>query len=708
MKLNKILTLLMIVGLLVSSILVYKRFHVEMEYKNYEVDFYYTEMEKLAQQEKKSIDEYLELMKDTGIMNMFIREETIQSMKQSPKFDVETRMDGYDMIIESPDKELIQWIYRGYNDVKRADREVVLEDENTVRVVGESYELITAPVLTLGSYGQRNITTQVWEGSMLETVGLGYDREAIDRSRAHGYGVILAPTFNSDFQDPQKSIQRFFDVLDEDQLSPSHIFFTGTKVLGFDPSELKTKEEKPLSIEQLAKGLDDRNIALGFIESSSQGGYLETEGMQTLARSMEYEATGNYLTWDFIQTKFDYKIPFHHNGEEITNIFFRGITTRNIRIIALKPFVAEGRYVPDPKAYQKVLDDLAARLKPHGIKPGPLKTMSYLNPSPYLKIFVGIGIIASGLIILDNLFLTDRKWLYGLMLFGSLCTAAVYVKIGMLQGIADKGLALLGAISMPTIALFVLMSILKQKYSSRKIFAKGKSFIYSIGTVCLLLFVCLGGAWFEIAMLAHSKFLLGLDAFSGVKFSQMIPMLMAPIVFVAYYGYKRGYRSGEVGISAGDIHRFFTDHIRIWQVMLLGIAAMTLMVLMTRSGNTSGEPSLVEALLRNGLEFIFPARPRTKAIFVGIPALILLFYHAYQKRYEAVAWIFAFIGSIALVNTVNTFSHMKAPIYLSMVRTISEVIVGTIVGSILIIFEELVRKLFSKNTIKKGKEKINA
>lgn len=691
MKLNKILTLVMIVGLIVSSHLVYRRFSVESEYKNYEVDFYYTELEKLAQQERKSIDEYLRLMKNTGVHNMFIREETVQSMKLSPKFDVETRMDGYDMIVESPDPDLIQWIYKGYNDIKKADRRVIMEDDHTVRIVGESYEQLSAPVLTIGSYGQRNITTQVWEGSTLETVGLGYDIEAIEKAKAKGYGVILAPTYNSDFQDPQKSIERFFEVLDKNSLSPSHIFFTGTKVLGFDPEELKRSEEKPLSIEQLAKGLDDRNIALGFIESSSQGGYLETEGMPLLAKMMEYEATGNYLTWDFIQTKFDYKIPFHHNGEEITNIFFRGITTRNIRIIALKPFVLDNRYVAEPSAYKKVLDDLALRLESHGVRPGPLKTMSYLHPSPYFKIFVGMGIMAACLIILDNLFRVSNKVLYALFMLGSLGTIAVYAKIASLQGIADKGFALLGAMAMPTMAVFVLMSILKQKYNSKKTVNKAKSFMYSVGNVCLLLLICLGGAWFEMAMLAHSKFLLGLDAFSGVKFSQMIPMLMTPIIFVAYYGYKRGYKSNEVGVRSGDIQRFLNDSIKVWQVMLLGIAAVALLILMMRSGNTSGEPSLAEALLRNGLEYIFPARPRTKAIFVGIPALIILLYHAYQKRYEAAAWVFAFAGSVALVNTVNTFSHMKAPIYLSLVRTGAELIVGTIVGIAIILLEEIFR-----------------
>ena len=134
MKYNKKLILLFIIGLIASGVLVWQRFDVESYYKNYEVDFYYSDLEKLAQQEGKSIDQYLDMMKDTGVMNMFIREETIQSMKQSPDYDLETRMSGYDMIIESPDEDLIQWIYNGYNNVKKSEREVILEDKNTIRV----------------------------------------------------------------------------------------------------------------------------------------------------------------------------------------------------------------------------------------------------------------------------------------------------------------------------------------------------------------------------------------------------------------------------------------------------------------------------------------------------------------------------------------------------------------------------------------------
>ena len=177
---------------------------------NYEVDFYFDELEKMAEQDEKTIDEMLIQMKDTGINNVLLREETIQSMKQSPKYDIETKLDGYDMLVISPDEKLISRIYDAYNSVKKEDREVTFENKNTLRIEGKSYEQIEAPVLTINNYGQRGASTPVWEGSVLETVGLGYDDEAINKAKKYGYGVVLIPIFNPDFQDADKSIEKYF------------------------------------------------------------------------------------------------------------------------------------------------------------------------------------------------------------------------------------------------------------------------------------------------------------------------------------------------------------------------------------------------------------------------------------------------------------------------------------------------------------------
>lgn len=697
MRLNKILIIFLVIGIISSSFIVYKRNSLESYYKNYEVDFYYDELEKIAEQEEKSIDEILLDFKETGIQNMLIREDTIQSMKRSSKYDVETKLDGYDMIVTSSDEKLIEKIYQSYLFVKKEDRNVVKEDKNTVRIEGKSYEQITAPVLTLGNYGQRNITTQVWEGSVLETVGLGYDDEAIEKAKKYGYGVVLAPVFNPDFQDANKSIDNFFAILDKNQIEQTHIFFSGNFVLGYDPIFMKNAnddEKKP--IEKLASGLEDRNIALGFIESSSQGGYLETEGLKQLAKLMEYEATGTYLTWDFVQTKYDFGIPAHHNGEEITNIFFRGITTRNIRLITLKPFILDNRYIADSNAYKNVLDNLSSRLAVHNIKQGKLQTLEYFETNKLFKIMSAMGILAAAFIILDNLIKINRRLVYMLFSIFSFKIVIVYTFLDSLQNISDKLYALLGAIVGPILATFILISFIKDKYRLKNKDKYVKSYMNSVFRMICLIGICFISVIFEVTMLAGNKYFLGLDSFSGVKVSQMIPILMVAVVYISYYGYKRGYKSNELGIKTDDVQRFLRDDIKIWQVLLIGITGIVLIIFMVRSGNTSGTPSVFEALLRNILEGIFPARPRTKAIFIGIPALILLLYNAHRNQYEKFIFPLSFVGSISFVNVVNTFSHMKAPIYLSMYRTGAEIIVGSFVALVIIFLQEIVDKKLIK------------
>ena len=151
MKINRILAAAVAVGIAFSALLTIQRFDRESDYKTYEVNMYYSELEKVASQEGVSMDDMLEDMKDTGITNMLIKEDTLQSLKQNPAVSLTTRMSGYDLIIESEDSALIQRIYRAFMDVKKDDRSVTLEDDKTIRIEGTSLDYIEGQVLTVGS-----------------------------------------------------------------------------------------------------------------------------------------------------------------------------------------------------------------------------------------------------------------------------------------------------------------------------------------------------------------------------------------------------------------------------------------------------------------------------------------------------------------------------------------------------------------------------
>lgn len=706
MKINRILAAVVALGLAFSAILTLQRFDREADYKTYEVNMYYSELEKVASQEGKSMDSLLEDMKDTGITNMLIKEDTIQSLKQNPAINLSTRMDGYDLIIESADSNLVKRIYKSFMSVKKEDRSVTLEDENTIRVEGTSLDYIEGQVLTVGSYGQKNATATVWSGSMLETVGLGYDKDAIELSKKHGFGVALSPNYYADFESADKSVDEFFKTLDGNQIEPSHIIFSGNQVLGYDYIEMKKMQDEATKagnkkfvyppLEKFAKGLEDRDMAIAMIESSSQGGYLKTDGMMDLLKLMDFDAVGSYLTWDFVTNKYDYEIPLHHNGEEIANIMFRGITTRNIRVISIKPFVKDGRFIADPQAYKNVLDNIKGRLSILGIAPGRLKTMEFFNPNKLLRIPVAMGIIAAWLMIIDNLFvIKKKKTLYNLLTIGALVSAGL-IASGIMSGIVEKGFALIGAMTFSSLSGCWLISKLRKIDREVLYCSKLKAFFKSEMITIAAILITLGSVLFEVAMLTHSRYLLGVDTFAGVKISQMVPMVIIVLMYVSYFGYKRDPNKEITGITAGDTLRFANDTIKIWQVLAIGIFGAVLMIFMARSGNTAPEPSAAEVLMRNFFEFIFPARPRTKAIFVGFPFTVIMLYLAHTGRNHKMNIAFIILSSIGLVNTVNTFSHTKAALTVSLFRTGAELLVGTIVAVVAIFAIEIILHMYAK------------
>ena len=90
-------------------------------------------------------------------------------------------------------------------------------------------------------------------------------------------------------------------------------------------------------------------------------------------------------------------------------------------------------------------------------------------------------------------------------------------------------------------------------------------------------------------------------------------------------------------------------------------------IMILRSGHTSNiDPPASEILIRNIFEFIFPARPRNKAIFLGYPALIMLIILASKKKFRNSYILFALSAVIGQADILNTFSHIRTPFIISL------------------------------------------
>jgi MFS family permease len=89
----------------------------------------------------------------------------------------------------------------------------------------------------------------------------------------------------------------------------------------------------------------------------------------------------------------------------------------------------------------------------------------------------------------------------------------------------------------------------------------------------------------------------------------------------------------------------------------------------------------MELKVRGWLESLLVARPRTKELFIGHPALMLAFALGLRGRrtWLPLAALLAAIGQISIVNTL---CHFHIPLYLSLLRILHGFWMGALVGAI--------------------------
>jgi hypothetical protein len=109
-----------------------------------------------------------------------------------------------------------------------------------------------------------------------------------------------------------------------------------------------------------------------------------------------------------------------------------------------------------------------------------------------------------------------------------------------------------------------------------------------------------------------------------------------------------------------------------------------------RSGNTPLALNF-ERKFRDLLENIFFTRPRFKEL-IGYPFLLIHAFN-YQKFLKRYSFFVPVLGSIGIVSTVNTFCHIRAPLFLSSLRSLLGILFGYLFG---LIFYHLMKKFLTK------------
>ncbi len=709
---KKTYAILMIISIICTAILGFYRMDTENLLKSVDMVLDYEELVQLANQSEHDVTWWLEKFHSVGFHNVALKERTFENLMNEgaaiktlmrdefvqnrdmyggrlySKNTVERIVHGdkFDYIAVFDDDNLYDTIKHEISKRYPADF-VYFADESRMMVFdGRAEEaLYLSDGLLKDEEGKNKRSIKVLADSKLSWLGLGFSADDIRLIKEADMKPLLRPVNFPRFADNMllnfKNDYTLFDA------KPDYIIFQGDSVLGYD-----LQKDEP---EDTYRFMHDENISLGLIESGVQRGHSKQKGINELAQMLDYKAVRVFPIVGYIQKR--YKWYGYEGAQEIENTIYRAVTERNIRSVYFRPLREKDNdvvYITDWEPYAEMFHNLEKRLMAHHITIGEVSYMPINVPYPLLMAGVSFGLIAIGMYLLTRYLWIAKKLQWLFLMAGIIGTIALsYIA----PNVWAMVLGMLTAILVPSLGAVILCDEINKLFddaNNKEI--KGKFSYKQIAIFSylgLILMMMLGG--FALGgILSHSSYLLEIDYFRGVKLSQIIPIMIFTIVFVLEMNttkeHNRRYQKWQTVFS------MVSSSIKVYHVILLGLVGAVGMVYIARTGHeTNIQPSNLEMIVRNALEMGLLARPRTKEMFIAFPALYILLRRTSMGK-KSGSFVLGLLTMLGLTSVLNTFSHLRTPLYMSSFRTFYSMILGLIIGSMVLVLIVGLEKLFNR------------
>jgi hypothetical protein len=371
--------------------------------------------------------------------------------------------------------------------------------------------------------------------------------------------------------------------------------------------------------------------------------------------------------------------------------WIRAAKERKVRIFYIKPFMKSNSNLNEENlSYTRTI---AEELKAGGFSTGraSILSVSYQTPKIFILLLI-LGVISGGLILLTTIFNLKKYQEYSLLFLGILFS--VVLLFLNWEIFLVKLVALLSALIFPTLAIITNEKYFLENNNSKfedaqDIPENNLGFILMIKKVLAgffrIILVTLSGALLIAALLSNNEFMLGIEQFSGIKISYLVPLLL--VLVIVWLKVKKG----KLMILENIKKPILIEH-----VIIIMFFAVFLVIYISRSGNFSFIPVLgIEEKIRIFLEKVLIARPRNKEFLIGYPALLLAMSMNYLRIKEFKIPIII-IGTIGPVTLINTFCHIHTPFLFSMLRTFNGVWLGLVLGLLIIVVFYYLVKIFRK------------
>ena len=667
---NKILLIFIAVGLLASLLIAGQRHAVEIHNNQVDMAMDFDSIKNLADREGLDFQEVLRKFKDAGITSLAIYDTNFDRLTRKGKI---VAIFGRDIILNYHSGALTNRLWR-------EAVEIGAINATKIYIVGGDIEIYNAAKKELFlRYGEERVRPfSIGDVEILEINAqygsfmaepIGFDAEELEIAKKAGFMILARP--KNFYQCTPEKIKSVFEKLDGYPVS--EIVFDGPEILG-----------APNYVEVTAEEFKKRGYIFGMIEHTSQLQFYNQVGMFELAEKLGYNEIARL-----------YAIPRDEQPKLLIDTAVnRWATTdheRNIRINLLRTYEKPLTGLTLLETNLKYVRETAEKIKSKGFTFGTADTFDNYYPNKFLRVLVIIGVMAAAVLYLSLIsYRVNANKNFQLILFAVL---AIISAVPILMDAGGKVrilAALMSANLFPALAVIwqldkLRFTRLKSPVAQDKEISTARIILISVIALFVTSTLSMIGAAYLSGSLSDIKYFLEFEIFRGIKLTFVLPLILVAVAFLQRFSIIE---EVQKNISAFEQLKVILNFNVTVKYLLAGIFVIAaFVVLIARSGHTAGMPvSGLEIKIRAMLEQFFYARPRTKEIFIGHPAFVMAMAAFLQKFPKSICFVLTIVATIGQSSMVETFAHMRTPIFMSFMRGVDGVLPGALIGAVLVLF----------------------